>query len=295
MRKLVFVHGRAQEFKDAEELKTEWITALHAGLASIGADLLIADDWIRFPYYGQTLYDLTHDPAARAAKVVVKGYSGEPDQAEKEFLRQFVVEAVKELKLTPEQISAEAEDPTVIARDVQNWPWVLAALRALEKVPGTGGLSLSVVTHDVYVYLRNAGIRDAIDTGVRGALSSENEMVIVAHSLGTVVTYNLLRREAAAQGWRVPTLITVGSPLGVGPVVSSLRPIRYPDGVGAWFNAFDPRDVVALHPLDVDHFPVTPMIENYPGVQNPTPNRHGISGYLTDPTVARRIRDALVS
>jgi hypothetical protein len=28
-------------------------------------------------------------------------------------------------------------------------------------------------------------------------------------------------------------------------------------------------------------------------VANPTPNRHGISGYLSDPVVARRIHDAL--
>jgi hypothetical protein len=294
MRKLVFVHGRAQEFKDADKLKTEWITALHAGLAKIDADLSIADERIRFPYYGQTLYDLTQDPGARAAQVLLKG-DDVPDQAEKEFIGQVVVEVVEEHKLTPEQINAETDDPAKIDKDPQNWPWVLAALRALEKVPGMGGLSLLVATRDVYVYLRNAGIRDAIETGVRGALDSKEEMVVVAHSLGTVVIYNLLCREATAQGWRVPTLITVGSPLGVGPVVHSLRPIKHPDGVGDWFNAFDPRDVVALHPLDADYFPVTPAVENYAGIQNTTPNRHGISGYLTDKTVARRIRDALVS
>jgi hypothetical protein len=60
-----------------------------------------------------------------------------------------------------------------------------------------------------------------------------------------------------------------------------------------WFNAFDPRDAVALYPLDTEHFDVEPSIENKADVRNDTPNCHGISGYLSDKDVARRIYDAL--
>jgi hypothetical protein len=58
----------------------------------------------------------------------------------------------------------------------------------------------------------------------------------------------------------------------------------------------DTRDAVSLYPLDVQHFPLTPPvrpIENKIDVDNPTDNRHGISGYLGDPVVAKRIYDAV--
>jgi hypothetical protein len=56
-----------------------------------------------------------------------------------------------------------------------------------------------------------------------------------------------------------------------------------PPNVSRWFNAMDERDVVALYPLTSENFNVDPPIENKTDVDNPTPNRHGISGYLGDP------------
>ena len=64
--------------------------------------------------------------------------------------------------------------------------------------------------------------------------------------------------------------------------------------MGNWFNAMDKRDVVALYPLDSVHFPINPVTENKTDVQNETENRHGISGYLNDKEVAKRIYEALV-
>jgi hypothetical protein len=294
MRKLVMIHGRSQQFKDSSALKKDWVSCLHSGLTRAGSSLEIPDDQIRFPYYGQTLYDLAKDVHGPAAQVVVKGH-GEPDQNEREFLTAVVAEAVQKAGITNEQIRAEYEDGTVIEKNVLNWPWTLAALRAIDRVPGLGGASLALATRDVYKYLRNPGIQTVIEKGVRTAMPSGEEAIVVAHSLGTVIAYNLLRREAKEQGWRVPLLITVGSPLAVGPIVQALSPISRPASVRDWFNAFDPADVVALHPLDHAHFPVKPEIENYAGVHNSTSNRHGISGYLGDPTVAVRIRDALLA
>ena len=38
-----------------------------------------------------------------------------------------------------------------------------------------------------------------------------------------------------------------------------------------------------------------PQIENYGAVHNGTPNKHGITGYLDDPEVARRIHQAITA
>ncbi|WP_233805144.1 hypothetical protein [Paraburkholderia sp. HP33-1] len=70
-------------------------------------------------------------------------------------------------------------------------------------------------------------------------------------------------------------------------------PLARPTGVKNWQNAFDKRDVVALLALDGSTWGIQPPIENFGGVDNFTDNRHGISGYLDDATVARWMAKAL--
>lgn len=294
MRTLVLVHGRAQEFKDAVELKAQWVAALHAGLEAAGIDDEVPDDRIRFAYYGQTLYDLVAGDARNAAEVIVRGDPG-ADQAEEDFLRAVLQEVAAESGVTDADVREELDDET-LQRGPLNWGWVRAAVTVLDRrMPGASVATMALTTKDVYRYLHNAGIRDVIDTGVRAAMPDDDEAVVVSHSLGTVVAYNLLRREAAAAGWTIPLFVTLGSPLGVTAIRQALRPIGHPGGVDTWFNAFDRQDIVSLYPLDGDHFPVDPAIDNHDGVDNGTSNQHGISGYLGDPTVARRIHEALTA
>jgi hypothetical protein len=93
---------------------------------------------------------------------------------------------------------------------------------------------------------------------------------------------------------KVRSYVTVGSPLAIRAIRDRLRPIGYPKpAVATWYNAYDPKDVVALYPLDAQNFPVNPTIENYGKVLNGTDNRHGIIGYLDDADVAKHILDAL--
>lgn len=293
MTRLVLVHGRAQQDLDAEDLKQEWIAALRRGLAKSGLKLPLPDDHIRFPYYGDTLRDLATE-RADIADVVVRGQGVEAEEAT--FVRMVLQEVRKEAGITDSQIIAEADaaDRVAVERGPQNWPWVLAVLRALDKhVPATSAPSIATFTHDVYRYLRNIGVRDRIETGVRAAFTAGEPMVVIGHSLGSIVSYNLLRRDGEREGWEVPLFVTLGAPLGVTAIKRQLSPVQYPECVGRWFNALDPRDVVALHPLDADYFPTTPAVENKTDVDNGTENRHGISGYIEDAEVARRIHAGL--
>lgn len=300
MRKLVFIHGRAQEHKDAVALKNEWISALCKGLAKSGLHLPIPEEDILFPYYGQTLYDLVnnHDEAAMA-DVIVRGNHAEPQLAA--FMHDVLDEVISKQGISSNQVTEEAEaarailgDSRYLERGLLNWEWVQGLIAVIDKhIPGVSGAAIAVATADVYHYLTKPGVRDKLETGVRQAMRSGVEQVVVAHSLGTVVAYNLLRRDGAALGWRVPLLITLGSPLAISKIKRALTPLRHPECVGKWFNAMDPDDIVALHPLDRTHFPISPSIENKLDVQNDTDNQHGISGYLQDEVVAKKIYDAL--
>lgn len=301
MRQLVFIHGRAQEHKDASALKAEWLDALGEGLAKSGLSLPIAESDVRFPFYGNTLYDLVQGRSASgAAEVIVRGT--ESDAAEEQFVRAVLENVRKKAGVTEEQL-LDVTNAEVIEKGPANWEWVQGVLRAIDRyVPYGSGSAIALATRDVFQYLKNTGIRTMIDEGVAQAVDPTRETVVVAHSLGTVVAYNLLTQRGGPQGWTVPLFITLGCPLGVEEIRKTVRPLtgthRCPPCAGGWFNAMDDRDVVALYPLTPDAFPLdpsAPAIQNKTDVRNRTQNRHGISGYLDDAEVARRIHAALTA
>lgn len=294
MRELVFIHGRAQEHKDSQSLKLAWIDAWRTGLLKSKLTVPIPAEHIRFPYYGDTLDQLASGlDNGEAASVIVKGQSLDAD--EREFIRAYLSEVQRKARITDAQIRASSGAQTT-EMGPQDWKWVHPLLCALDaNVAGASGTSVALFTNDVYQYLKNPGIRDVVDSGVRQAFSPGTESVVVSHSLGTVVAYNVLRRDGDSAGFKVPLFVTLGSPLGVTVIRQALTPVRHPRCARRWVNALDERDIVALYPLDARHFAVDPSIENKVDVVNCTPNRHGIRGYLDDKDVARRIYDALTA
>lgn len=297
MRELIFVHGRAQEDKDALDLKKTWIGSFQEGLDTAGLQMPIAEEHIRFPYYGDTLRDLVKElPEDQVAKIIVRGDNA--DANEEAFIREYILEVQEELGIDEQEILAEGGQE-VVQKGPLNWEWVHTVLKVIDRrVPGGSGASVALATKDVYQYLTRPTIRETMHEGIRQAFSDGKEKVVVSHSLGTVVAYNLLRTEAETRGWKIPLFVTLGSPLGIKVIRKKLAqhaPLKHPAGVGKWFNALDQRDVVALYPLTRKAFRIDPEIENKTDIDNHTENRHGIIGYLNDAEVARRIHAALVA
>jgi hypothetical protein len=301
---LVLVHGRSQQEKDANALKAEWLTALAEGLRKNNLTIPIAADRIRFPYYGDTLFALAKgrddvpkievrgDPFG----VVARDFSISAED-------QFFLEVAREIHSAVGSRRDQPVNETGTVRAVgafQPFSPLQNVLRALDRLlPAGSTLALEVITRDVYRYLTNSRIREQIELGIAQAITPGTQTVVVAHSLGSVVAYNLLRREGHLRGWNISLLVTVGSPLAITPIrriLEFLAPLSFPQCVGAWHNARDLRDIVALHALDPENLPLTPAlhpIDNNNDVDNKTANRHGISGYLDDKSVARRIFGAL--
>jgi hypothetical protein len=295
MRQLILVHGRAQQKKDAAGIKKEWMAAWEKGLQKSGLALPITDADVHFPFYGDTLADMVGGKSeADAAKVIVKG-AGEPSQAEQEVMREMITEIALNEGISEADIRAQLS-PEVIDKGPLNWKWVQGILEALDKVKPISTKLVALVTADVAKYLTNPAIQLTINNGVLSSFKQGQEAVVVAHSLGTVVAYNvLMSRPTAFHALKVPLFVTLGSPLAVTAVKSRLRPHTFPQPVGKWFNAFDPDDVVALQPLNKKHFDTGGTIENHNGVKNHTDNQHSIGGYLDDEKVAKRIFEAITA
>ena len=286
--RLVLVHGRGQQRLDPTEIESNWLNAIRRGAQKLGRALPDKMD-VSFPYYGDALdgyirkynIPLTSDVQTRGTKV------------DDEFLV-FQAECAEAFRkgsgVTDAQVDAEYGANTN-PKGPLNWEWVQAILRALDKYGGgIGSAAVESFSRDVFLYTTRADVREEIDQIIANSLTEELT-VMVGHSLGSVVAYSVLRSDR--RPLRIPLYLTVGCPLGIRAIRDQFRPLQYPLPVKDWFNAFDTRDIVALHPLDRANFPVTPEIENYAAVKNLTGNRHGIVGYLDDPHVAKRLLDAL--
>jgi len=286
--KLVMIHGRSQGGKDPVALQGQWEEALEKGLGAAGLKRPSGVE-IGFPFYADRLDQLVEEVDADLLEnITLKG--GAPDTEEADFRAEFLQEVATGAGISDDDIMAE--HPTgVVEKGLKNREWVHSILKALDKTP-LGTTAIDTFTRDVYVYLAYSAVRKRIDEMVTAKIAGP--CVVLAHSLGTIVGYNVLRHTPATVDVR--RYITVGSPLGIRAVKKRLEtPLKMPDCTDGWYNAMDERDVVALNPLDQNNFPIDPAIVNKTDVDNFTENRHGIAGYLSDPDVARAVHEAITS
>jgi hypothetical protein len=299
VRRLVFVHGRGQAPDDAlaqkcgqppfdgPTLRAAWMDSLAAGLAGTGVTLP-SGLAIEVPFYGCKLQEyVIQSQLPMSADLLAHGGSTDDDYLN--FQAEIAQDLAGRAGVTDEDIQKQfGDEPT--PHGIENYKSVIAIVRAIDaKAPGISTSFLEDFMRDVYLYCRIPKVRDAIDGIVRAAITPE-PCVVVAHSLGTVAAYNVLRKDQRAL--HVPLFVTLGCPLAILAIRKSLAPLSDPEPVGSWYNAFDPQDIVALNPLDARGFPIGRPIENNNAIANITENHHGIDGYLGHKVVARRVAAA---
>lgn len=282
--KLIFVHGMRQEGKEPNTLRRAWEGALKGAWIRLGLDPL--DPEIEMPFYGNKLDELTRAIHGDTSDVVARSsWEKAASPVELAIIREMI--AANGLSA---DVDAELGSE-VIARGPANWEWVQAAGRVLEqRIPMFRGIGLRFV-QQVDSYLTRPHIHRAVDDIVEPALAAE-PAVVVSHSLGTVVTYSILRR--LTRGKPHPLYVTLGSPLGINAVKDRLKPpkLAVPSTVTSWLNGTDDRDYVALYAaLDKNTF--VDGIENVVDIKNRKEDAHLINDYLANDTVATRIHAAL--
>jgi hypothetical protein len=119
--------------------------------------------------------------------------------------------------------------------------------------------------------------------------------VIVAHSLGTIITYDVLS-DPALGSLKDSLFVTIGCPLGIGNVQDRLRngasrPHPVPTALNAWRNFADRFDPVALDGTLRDEFDPPKNFAKDEQVNNPARDNHELLGYLS----VAIVRDAIVA
>ncbi|MEU9169548.1 hypothetical protein AB0D34_17350 [Streptomyces sp. NPDC048420] len=276
--RLVFVHGVGGP-RDAVGELAHWKSALAKGMRAAGHSSMaeaLSDGGIdcAFVYYG----DLFRPPQAQGALVEVE------DERSAELLLALLDDVLaglsERLPDTPEdeqdliraQVLAHAraeaaphpqeQGVMALARRALNAATTVLSVRLFRGLGQWAAPKLMVRDlGQVARYLarrEDDGTQETLDTRIRNRLVRElthGTTVLVAHSLGTVVSWETLHEHPSP----VRLLVTLGSPLGMRTVVTPRlvpQPPRTPERVGEWLNFFDSDDPVAVRPwLENDFAP----------------------------------------
>ncbi|MFH9708469.1 trypsin-like serine peptidase [Streptomyces luteogriseus] len=286
---LVFLHGRDQQEKYPDELRLSWTAGLNRGLTLASMPTLDPQD-VWFPFYGTRLHDLvsgresTAEPmgldrvsAAAAAEV----FAAESPTGSYE---QLLYEAAARAGM-PQNGPATTEGfgSGLVGALHRPLSW-LAARSDLDE------WTIATFLRDVDLYLGDSAVRQAVLDGVMETMPTSGELVLVTHSLGTVVGMDLLTR--LPDGLDPVLLVTAGSPLGLDGVNDRLltRGPHRPPRVRDWVNVWCPTDAVAIGcPLEDERWGKLTQL----AVSNGRDRAHKIEEYLGHPTAAREIRGVL--
>ncbi|WP_107767142.1 hypothetical protein [Nocardioides terrigena] len=271
---VVFIHGRNQQGKNPAQLHDKWVAGLNYGLSVAGHDALAKMRTV-LPFYGDLLHLKELEAIQSGADIDLESLH---DQHMDPLMPEDVAEAESDiLRSMAEQ--ADGVDPEI--DDEGPWERILS-------VPGARKLAKLLADHtkadqeiieatlrDVAVYLRYA--REAVLDALRAGIPAEGQLLIVAHSLGSAVTLDLLQDQGVRE--RTQALVTVGDPLGLEGVYRNLKePGPAHPGVPAWLSVWDRNDFVALgHPIAARYGGPIKEVR----VTNPASEAHSISHYLS--------------
>jgi triacylglycerol esterase/lipase EstA (alpha/beta hydrolase family) len=185
-----------------------------------------------------------------------------------------------------------------------------AALDRLSRAPVTRDLvpvATEKRTPDLHRYYDP---QDALAGNVRGLLearlmrahASGRPIVLLAHSMGSIIAYDVLCDLAQRTSVTIDHFITFGSPLGLSEVKRHQRqePRTVPGNVRRWTNLADRRDFVALDSklatdysanregVRINDVPVVNGYVDRKGKANP----HKIYGYLRTPEFTALLAEA---
>ncbi|MEU0249353.1 serine protease [Streptomyces sp. NPDC006235] len=288
-RHLVFLHGRDQQSKDPDVLRREWTSGLNRGLTLAALPTVEPED-VWFPFYGTRLAGLVSGRESTVRPVgldeVSAAAAAEVFAAESPTgsYEQLLYEAAARAGMPQNGPAAtEGFGAGLVGALHRPLSW-LAARSDLDE------WTIATFLRDVDLYLGDGSVRQAVLDSVLETMPTTGELVLVTHSLGTVVGVDLLTR--LPDGLDPVLLVTAGSPLGLDGVNERLlaRGPHRPPKVRDWVNVWCPTDAVAVGcPLEDERWGKLTQL----AVQNGRDRAHKIEEYLAHEKPAREIGTVL--
>lgn len=300
--KLILVHGIHQEGKDPIQLKEDWISAIEKGSGRPRETWGIPKENIIMPYYGDKLADDTFKLTGKVRSDAFHSDSpfSEPEEviAKEDFLN-FSASAMFEINEAYESSSLhldKSEKGVQFRGKGIHKKSLKFASRIIQWLsPLDGKIALKKLAQ-AHTYITNADAQEAVNKILRPYFEGKEEKVIVAHSLGTIVAYDImLKLSNAGELNNVSLFTTLGSPLSLTIVMKSFKDRIHPiKSIGKWINGTDREDFIALgNDIDSGHYQM--KIENILNLDNGKEDPHSIEKYLQHSSISSAITDGFSS
>jgi len=287
---VLFVHGRGQENRADTAIMNEWLGALKVGLKNANAADLIGPNDVGF-VFNQHAFEARPqlDPACVAPGQPTSYDIGVPSRSE----IQTSYETARPPLFPKRSLEDVVFDATRASTNRLPEEWIQWA-------------ALHTGATDTWTYLLFRTEYCSVEHVMRNgfARTDGRPLIIVAHSMGTLVTYRYLLRDDTARAGahaRVLRFITVGSQLAAKSIANRLSddstpPYPYPP-VDSWVNLRDERDPLAWSLFLFDSALYAPggSARAMPVDRRVNVNEawhHTIAGYLENPLVITAIGES---
>jgi hypothetical protein len=260
--KIIFLHGIGDG--DGER---DWLAGLNRGLEQAGYGP-VREDQVIAPRYTSLL-----KTDGIAAKLPPKTYRVSDDRASRRDFERRQARVQRILKFTH----------TVRGFGFDRVPQAVVEALAPLLIGSTDFQDLDQVRR----YVRDEGIRGAVMWKILDHLPSSGDVILIAHSLGSVIGIDLL--DHLPERLHVRRFITIGSPANIRALHEGserlLRKFPY-SRVDDWSNFFNLQDLVTAG---------RGLAAIFPGAQDFLLNvsGHHAGTYLGDPAIARLVADVL--
>jgi hypothetical protein len=267
--KLIYLHGVGDGDSDSS-----WFEALNASLVEQDMPSISAEDVIA-PFYSDLLGS-EHAEGAVPKPTVSSSMSGRSTERAR-----FINRQIEAARLVGADASVQS-----LGFPLPDFDPADGAMGAIAKAMPNKWYAQEI--KQIRAYVHRKAIRGAVLTRVLESIPQHGELVIVGHSLGSVVAVDILSRLSVDVSVR--RLVTIGSPAHTGLFAVSRRELigNFPySRTNSWLNFFSRRDPVtrarglATVFADVQDFRVS---IGHVG--------HSSKAYLAQPSVARAVGSA---
>ena len=292
--KIIFIHGMNQQHYDEETLKQHWLNLFKTGLSHAEQNIELKSLDIKLPFYGDLLTKHQLNNSLDLNTMLPKSLS----HLHFPFHLWHNTSIIEEHSpcitplpcFNPEQSESLTQRLSVITALTKDHAFK-ELIMFLNHYPKLHETLMHKFLIETYLYLSNSDFMHEVHHRIMSHLHPSKDHIIVAHSLGTVIAYNLLHQ---FNHFRVHRFITLGSPLAFKVIQEKLTlPISRPPQLhGDWFNFYSPDDFLTAFPLSEAPFNFEPPIINQ-AITTLVDKPHQITGYLAHPAVIKSIVDAL--
>lgn len=306
-KKLIFIHGRATKPLE-DDLRELWYESVKSGLKrDYGESAVQKFESMdkEFVYYGDISNDFLHKKRGHPI----------PDNIE---TRKAALEKLK--SFSADQFS-KAEYKKI--RQLNPLKELLAdAFSGITRLLRIGNKLVSLIAPDMAEYWNReayfgSDVRWRLTPVLEQAFVEKKQIMLVAHSLGTIISYDTLwkfshyseYRSKFNNGEKLDLFVTMGSPLADENIKSQIKGMRskgtfrYPNNIKNWINISAEDDYIShdsrlsndfrkIHKLGLMENPIKDIYPIYNlTVRNNKSNPHSSIGYLIHPAFTKIIHD----